>query len=235
MPPKCSYLSEYTDNAHTEVDDLSSRSMNGSNVCDQCKQVRSECLTCTFRASCCSACLSRAQVPAFAGPLSRTGNASMTQNNVILPTRPVRGLPLSQDRLIRNHTIPIILASWNFFKIMISYSNLGTRQFQTRLGRRICLFITSDANMAGYPPQKWFHLVLLKYHRLYVEHTATPWRRVYCTPALSDERFTVLFSTLLWKMQRHLYWKQRKNYMKKTICQCIDNITMRRDFPITDR
>ena len=29
-------------------------------------QVRSECLTCTFRASCCSARLSRAQVPAFA-------------------------------------------------------------------------------------------------------------------------------------------------------------------------
>ena len=30
-------------------------------------QVRSECLTCTIRASCCSACLSRAQVLAFAG------------------------------------------------------------------------------------------------------------------------------------------------------------------------
>ena len=30
-------------------------------------QVRSECLTCTFRASCCSARLSRAQVSAFAG------------------------------------------------------------------------------------------------------------------------------------------------------------------------
>ena len=30
-------------------------------------QVRSECLTCTFRASRCSARLSRAQVPAFAG------------------------------------------------------------------------------------------------------------------------------------------------------------------------
>ena len=30
-------------------------------------QVRSECLTCTFRASCCSARLSRAQVPTFAG------------------------------------------------------------------------------------------------------------------------------------------------------------------------
>ena len=32
-------------------------------------QVKSECLTCTFRATCCSACLSRAQtgLPAFAG------------------------------------------------------------------------------------------------------------------------------------------------------------------------
>ena len=30
-------------------------------------QIRSECLTCTFRAGCCSARLSRAQVPAFAG------------------------------------------------------------------------------------------------------------------------------------------------------------------------
>ena len=30
-------------------------------------QVRSECLTYTFRASCCSACLSRAQVLTFAG------------------------------------------------------------------------------------------------------------------------------------------------------------------------
>ena len=29
--------------------------------------VRSECLTCTFRASCCGACLSWAQVPAFTG------------------------------------------------------------------------------------------------------------------------------------------------------------------------
>ena len=30
-------------------------------------QVRSECLTCPFRASCCSARLSRVQVPAFTG------------------------------------------------------------------------------------------------------------------------------------------------------------------------
>ena len=31
-PPKCGELSEYIDSAHTEVEDLSSRSMNGSNA-----------------------------------------------------------------------------------------------------------------------------------------------------------------------------------------------------------
>ena len=35
-PPKCDELSEYTDSAHTEVEDLSSRYMNGSNVYDRC-------------------------------------------------------------------------------------------------------------------------------------------------------------------------------------------------------
>ena len=34
--PKCGELSEYTDSAHTEVEGLSSRCMNGSNVYDQC-------------------------------------------------------------------------------------------------------------------------------------------------------------------------------------------------------
>ena len=36
-PPKCGELSEYTDSAHTEVEDLSSRYMNGSNVYDRCR------------------------------------------------------------------------------------------------------------------------------------------------------------------------------------------------------
>ena len=31
-PPKCGELSEYTDSAHTEVEDLSSRCMNGSDM-----------------------------------------------------------------------------------------------------------------------------------------------------------------------------------------------------------
>ena len=33
----CSELSEYTDSAHTEVEDLVSRYMNGSNVYDRCR------------------------------------------------------------------------------------------------------------------------------------------------------------------------------------------------------
>ena len=35
-PPKCGELSEYTDSVHTEVEDLASRYMNGSNVYDRC-------------------------------------------------------------------------------------------------------------------------------------------------------------------------------------------------------
>ena len=35
-PPKCGELSEYTDSAHTEVEGLSPRYMNGSNVYDRC-------------------------------------------------------------------------------------------------------------------------------------------------------------------------------------------------------
>ena len=32
-PPKCGEMSEYSDSAHTEAEDPSSRCMNGSNVC----------------------------------------------------------------------------------------------------------------------------------------------------------------------------------------------------------
>ena len=35
-PPKCGELSEYTDRAHTDVENLSSRCMSGSNVYDRC-------------------------------------------------------------------------------------------------------------------------------------------------------------------------------------------------------
>ena len=46
---------------------------------DSLYQVRSECLTCAFRASCCSARLSRAHVPAFAG-----SSVSLSHINTIL-------------------------------------------------------------------------------------------------------------------------------------------------------
>ena len=49
-PPKCGELSEYTDSAHTEVEDLSSRYMNRSNVYDRCghntRQLHPSCIAC---------------------------------------------------------------------------------------------------------------------------------------------------------------------------------------------
>ena len=45
-------------------------------------QVRTECLTCTFRASCCSARLSRAQVPAFADSSIRDSHGMTTQGRL---------------------------------------------------------------------------------------------------------------------------------------------------------
>ena len=127
-PPKCRELSEYTDSAHTEVEDLSSRCMNGLNEYVQC---------------------------------------STTQDNFILPDLPVGRLPISLDRLdrmklVRNCTIPIILPSGKnilvnmVFKISISYTNLHTKQIQSRLHSRICLFITSNVNMAGYSTKHVF-------------------------------------------------------------------------------
>ena len=47
--------------------------MASESVCGRRGQVRSECLTCTFRASCCNACLSQAQVQAFVGSSVRNG------------------------------------------------------------------------------------------------------------------------------------------------------------------
>ena len=49
-PPKCDELSEYTDSAHIEVEDLSSRYINGSNVYDRCghdtRQLHPSCTAC---------------------------------------------------------------------------------------------------------------------------------------------------------------------------------------------
>ena len=76
----------------------------------------------------------------------------MTQDNFILPAPPVGGLSISQDwldrmKLVRDYTIPIILASGKniladtMFKISTGYTNLG----------KVCLFIALNASMAGYP------------------------------------------------------------------------------------
>ena len=75
---------------------------------------------------------------------------------------PAGGLPISQDwldrmKLVHDCTVPIILPSVKdilvdtMFKIIIGYTNLGTRQIQGRLGSWICLFIALNASMAGYP------------------------------------------------------------------------------------
>ena len=74
----------------------------------------------------------------------------------------VGGLPILQDwlnkmKLVHDRTIPIILPSGKniladtMFKIIIWYTNLGTRQIQWRHGSRVCLFVAHNANLAGYP------------------------------------------------------------------------------------
>ena len=89
-------------------------------------------------------------------------DAGTTQDYFILPAPPVGGLPISQDwldrmKLVHDRTVPIILPSGidilvdTMFKIIIGYTNLGTRQIQGRLGSWICLFIAPNASMAGYP------------------------------------------------------------------------------------
>ena len=75
-----------------------------------------------------------------------------TQDDSILPAPPVGRLPISQDRLDRVKLVcdsisQIILPSGKniladvMFKIIIGCSNLGTRQIQSRLGSKVCLFI----------------------------------------------------------------------------------------------
>ena len=72
------------------------------------------------------------------------------------------GLPIPLDRLdkmkfLPERTIPIILPSRKnilvnmVFKITVGYTNLDTRQIQSRLGSRVCLFIAPNTIMAGYP------------------------------------------------------------------------------------
>ena len=49
-PPKCGELSDYTDSAHTKVEDPSLGYMNGSNICDRCehntRQLHPSCTAC---------------------------------------------------------------------------------------------------------------------------------------------------------------------------------------------
>ena len=96
--PKCDKLSKYTDSAHTELEDFSSRCINASDE--------------------------------YAGT---------TEDNFILPTPPVGGMTISQDRIdrmkdVRNRTIPITLPSGKniladtMFKISIVHISLGMRQ-----------------------------------------------------------------------------------------------------------
>ena len=87
---------------------------------------------------------------------------STTKDNFILPAPPVGGLPIPQYqlarmKLVRDRTIPITLPSGKnilsdtMFKISVGYTKLGMREIQGRLGSRVCLLVTSNTNMAGYP------------------------------------------------------------------------------------
>ena len=48
------------------------------------------------------------------------------------------------------------------FKIIIGYTNLGTRQLQGRLGSRVYPIVTPNANMAGYPTKNVFTGKIIK-------------------------------------------------------------------------
>ena len=80
-------------------------------------------------------------------------DASTTQDNFILPAPPVGRLPIFQDRLVRmklvrDHNIPFISTSGKNILVNmmfnISIANHATRQIQSRLGSRVCLFIAAD-------------------------------------------------------------------------------------------
>ena len=116
-PPKCGKLSEYTDSAHTEVEDLSSRCMNGSNGSngsDRCGQDR----------------FILHALPVAGLPIShdRLDKMKLVHNCTIL--------------IILPSTKKIMLKF--MFKIITDYTNLSKRQLQGRLGSRLCLSITVD-------------------------------------------------------------------------------------------
>ena len=92
-------------------------------------------------------------------------DAGTTQDNFILPALHIAGLLIYQDwldkmKLICECTTPIILPSGKnitvnmVFTISVEHTNLDTRPIQSRLGRRVCLFITPNVNMARYRTKK---------------------------------------------------------------------------------
>ena len=94
-------------------------------------------------------------------------DASTTQDNFIFPAPPVGGLPIFQDqlnitKLVRNHTIPIILPSGKTvladttFKIITGYTNVGMRQIQYRL--EIFLYMQNNLHLywvTFHPNTQW--------------------------------------------------------------------------------
>ena len=120
-PPKCGELSDYTDSAHTEVEDHSSRYMNGSNMYDRggndTRQLHPSCIACRG-------------LPISQDWLNRMKIVRDRTIPIILPS----GKDILADTM---------------FKISVGYTNLGTRQIQCRLGSKVCLFIALNAIMAG--------------------------------------------------------------------------------------
>ena len=72
-----------------------------------------------------------------------------------------------------------------------------------------------------------FHLALLKYHGLYVEHPATLLNRRACC-ILQHHLYSLLFSFLANRC-KDICAESRGGIMREVICQCVSNVTMRRD------
>ena len=122
-PPKCGELSEYTDSAHAEVEDLSSRYTNLSDAYDRCGTTQGN--------------FTLPAPPVRGLPISQDWLDRMKHvRNSTIPIILPSGMNILVDTM---------------FKIIIGYTNLGMRQTQCRPGSRVCPFITPNANMAGYP------------------------------------------------------------------------------------
>ena len=100
---------------------------------------------------------------------------------------PVGGLPISQDRLVRDRTIPMTLPSGKniranmLYKISIGYTNLDKRQIQGRLGssRPIARF-RRGGPLAGFGSVAVEAHPTLEYHKVKGDKTynmEAPWLR----------------------------------------------------------